>query len=100
MKKKVEEAPAETIEETVKPQPPMLEPVKISELPTKGPKRKLTLTEVEQVVFDFYRSRERGQKYTIEQVAETLELTADEVTAAFALLKGKNLLPQKLGHII
>ena len=93
------EAPAETTEGTVEPQPTMLEPVKISEMPTKRKAERRPLSELEEIVFEFVQKCNRGDVYTAKEAAEKLELTELELTEALSSLTHKRFYGKPTGHI-
>ena len=80
--------------------PAVVEPVKISEMPTKRVKHKqITFTEIDQLVLTWYNSRVGGQTYTRQQAADELQISVEDFNNSIARLQN-TVLGETLGHLV
>ncbi len=98
-KKKVEAPetePPQPKEETVKPE--VKEELRKPSKPTVSSMPEPTLADIDAQVLNWYNSLSAGETYTFYEVAETLNLTREQVESSLQRLRNKK--PDKtLGHI-
>jgi hypothetical protein len=76
-----------------------LEPVVISDLPTKKPVAPVNFAANDQKVLEWYNSRSGGEKYTRQEAADQLEISVDEFNNSISNLQ-KKVIGENLGHIV
>ena len=101
-KKEVKEETPTVDEPIVEEVPAVKTPVlvDIAELQAKKSKvSPINFVDNDKLVLEWYNSLTKGDAFTVEQAAEVLDISADEVQNSFVRLQ-KKVLPPTLGHII